>query len=105
MRRLFILVAVFALVVLGAGPVSSRAAQEDPMASPAAEDEGSQLRGIPPDECQVAPRPSEEVFALLGIAEGEEGAATPAADRTPVPAPPWQAANEGTVEAATATIR
>ena len=105
MHRLFILISVFALVVLGAGPVSGRAAaQADPMTSPIAVDEGSQLRAVPPEECQVASRPSEEVFALLGIAEGE-GAATPAADRTPVPAPPWQAASEETVEAATATIR
>jgi hypothetical protein len=103
MHRLLILVAVFALVVLGAGPVSSRAAaQEVPMATPAAVDEGSQMREVAPEECQVAPRPSEEVFALLGMAEG---VATPAADRTPVPAPPWQAASGETVEAATATIR
>jgi hypothetical protein len=105
MRRLFILVSVFALVVLGAGLVSSRtAAQADPMGSPAAVEEGSQFRGVPPEECQVTPRQSEEVFALLGMAEGMDGA-TPAADRTPVPAPPWQAASAETVEAATATIR
>ena len=106
MRRLFVLVSVFALIVLGAGPVSSRAAaQADPMASPTTVDEGSQLRGIPPEACQVAPRPSEEVYALLGLAEGTEGAATPVVVRTPVPAPPWQAASEDTVQAATATIR
>jgi hypothetical protein len=106
MRRLFILIAVIALVVPGTGLVSSRAAaQEDPIATPAAVDEGNQFRGVPAEECQVAPRPSEEVFALLGIAEGAGGAATPAADRTPVPAPPWQAASMETVEAAATTIR
>ena len=105
MRRLLILVAVFALVLLGASLVSSRAAaQADPMASPAAVGEGSQFRGVPPEECQIAPRPSEEVFTLLGMAEGTVGA-PPATDRTPVPAPPWQAAGEETVEAARATIR
>jgi hypothetical protein len=44
------------------------------------------------------------VFALLGLAEGA-GEATPAADRTPVPGPPWVAADPVAVEAATATIR
>ena len=105
MRRLFILVAIFALVLLGVEFVSSRAAaQADPSASPAAVNEGTQFRGIPPEECQVAPRPSEEVFALLGMAEGTDSA-TPAAARTPVLAPPWQAAGKETVAAATATIR
>jgi len=48
MRRLFVLVSVFALIVLGAGPVSSRAAtQADPMASPTTVDEGSQVAGGP----------------------------------------------------------
>ena len=104
MRRLLILVAIFTLAVLGAGLVSSRtAAQADPMASPAAVDGGSQYRGIPPEECQVPPRPSDEVFALLGMAEGSTDA-TPAA-RTPVPAPPWVAADEETEAAAKATIR
>src|SRR5215218_9626289 len=104
MRRLIILVAILTLAVLGAGLVSSRtAAQADPMASPAAVDGGSQFRGIPPEECQVPPRPSDEVFALLGMAEGSTDA-TPAA-RTPVPAPPWVAADEETEEAAKATIR
>ena len=86
MRRLLILVAIFTLAVLDAGLVSSRtAAQADPMASPAAVDGGSQFRGIPPEECQVPPRPSDEVFAFLGMAEGSTDA-TPAV-RTPVPAP------------------
>src|SRR5215217_7904502 len=104
MRRLLILVAIFTLAVLDAGLVSSRtAAQADPMASPAAVDGGSQFRGIPPEECQVPPRPSDEVFALLGMAEGATNT-TPAV-RTPVPAPPWVAADEETEEAAKATIR
>ena len=54
--------------------------------------------------CQVAPRPADEVFALLGMAEGA-GEALPAADRTPVPAPPWVAADEETVAAAMATTQ
>jgi hypothetical protein len=57
-----------------------------------------------PEECQVTPRPAEEVFALLGLAEGGN-AATPGADRTPVPAPPWIAADEETAAMARATTR
>jgi hypothetical protein len=103
MRRWLTLISVLALVVLGTGLISGRvAAQEDPMATPGAE--VAAARVVPADECQVEPRPAEEVFAVLGLGEGAD-AATPAADRTPVPAPPWVAAEPETVEAATATIR
>ena len=101
MRRLWVLVSVLALVVVGAGLVSGRvAAQEDQTASPAAEP-----GPVPPEECGVEPRPAEEVFALLGLAEGAAGAATPSAARTPVPAPPWPGADAETAEAVTTTIR
>src|SRR5215207_4689727 len=64
MRRLLTLVSVLALVVLGTGLVSGRvAAQEEPMATPG---EG-EARVVSPEECQIAPRPEEEVFALLGM--------------------------------------
>ena len=56
---------------------------------------------MPAEDCQVEPRSSDEVFALLGLAEGAEEAA-PAA-RTPVPAPPWTAADKETAAAAEAT--
>ena len=56
---------------------------------------------MPAEDCQVEPRSSDELFALLGLAEGTE-AATPAA-RTPVPAPPWIAADKETAAAAEAT--
>ena len=103
MRRWLTLISVLALVVLGTGLISGRvAAQEDPMATPGAE--AAAARVVPAEECQVEPRPAEEVFALLGLAEGAD-AATPAADRTPVSAPPWVAADPETVDAATATIR
>ena len=98
MRRWVSWVAVLALVGLGtgrgAGPV---AAQE--LATP----EVGQERVVAPQECQVAPRPADEVFALLGLAEG--AAATPAAARTPVAAPPWMAADPETAAAAEETTR
>ena len=103
MRRWLTLISVLALVVLGTGLVSGRvAAQEDPMGTPGAE--VAAARVVPAEECQVEPRPAEDVFALLGLAEGA-AEATPAADRTPVPAPPWVAADPLAVDAATATIR
>ena len=101
MRRWLTLISVLALVVLGTGFISGQvAAQEDPMATPGAE--AAAARVVPAEECQVEPRPAEEVFALLGLAEGE---ATPAADRTPVPAPPWVAADQETAAAVTETTR
>src|SRR5215207_9135244 len=65
--------------------------------------EVGQERVVSPEECQVAPRPADEVFALLGLAEGAD--ATPAAERTPVAAPPWVAADPETAAAAEATTR
>ena len=101
MPRLSVLIAVLALVVLGAGLASGRVAvQDEQTASPAAEP-----GPVPPEECGVEPRPAEEVFALLGLAEGAAGEATPSAARTPVPAPPWPAASAETAAAVTATIR
>jgi hypothetical protein len=103
MRRWLTLISVLALIVLGTGIVSGRvAAQADPMATPGAAEAAARV--VPAEECQVEPRSAEDVFALLGLAEGAD-AATPAADRTPVPAPPWVAADPVAVEAATATIR
>src|SRR5215207_6977790 len=105
MRRLSNVVVVVALAVLGAGLVPSQvAAQADPLATPAAGNAAGQGQEVLPEMCQVAPRPVEEVFALLGMAEGED-AATPVVARTPVPAPPWVAADEETVAAATATTQ
>jgi hypothetical protein len=101
MRRLLVLVSILTVVLISAGLISGPVgAQDDPMATPG---EG-ESRAVPPEECQIEPRPADEVFALLGLAEGA-GEATPAADRTPVPAPPWVAADPETTTAATATIR
>ena len=58
---------------------------------------------MPAEDCQVEPRSADEIFALLSLAEGAEAAA-PAA-RTPVPAPPWTAADKETAAAAEATAR
>ena len=99
MRRWLTCVSVFALIGLGTGLDSGRVAAQEEMATP----EVSEERVVPPDECQVEPRPSEEVFALLGLAEGAD--ATPTAERTPVAAPPWVAADEETVSAATEATR
>jgi len=101
MRRWLIHVSVLALIGLGTGLISGPVvAQEDPMATP----EVSEERVVPPDECQVEPRAADEVFALLGVTEGaaEE---TPDADRTPVPAPPWVAADPETATAVDDTTR
>ncbi len=99
MRRWLSCVSVIALVGLGTGLDSGRVAAQEEMATPEVSDE----RIVPPDECQVEPRPAEEVFALLGLAEGAE--VTPTANRTPVPAPPWVAADPETATAATDTTR
>ena len=92
MRRSLVLALALAFVMLlSPGRV---AAQGEQAATPAA--------AVLPEACQVEPRAAEEVFALLGMTEGTEGAAVPA-DRTPVPAPPWLAADPDTVTAVTAT--
>ena len=94
MRRLSILISVLALAALNVAFVpASVAAQATP-------DAGKE-RAVPAEDCQVEPRSSDELFALIGLAEGAE-AATPAA-RTPVPAPPWIAADKETAAAAEAT--
>ena len=101
MRRWLTRVSVVALVGLSTGLVSGRvAAQDDPQATP----EVSEERVVLAEECQIEPRPADEVFALLGLAEGA-GEAAPAADRTPVPAPPWVATDPETAAAATDTTR
>lgn len=99
MHRLSILILALALVAYGTAHMpASVAAQDDPAATPSQES-----RVVSPDECQVEPRSNDEVFALLGLAEGAEPA-TPA-PRTPVPAPPWTTADDATAAAAEATVR
>jgi hypothetical protein len=100
MRRWLSYVSVFALIGLGTGLVSGPVAAQEEMATP----EVSEERIVPPEECQVAPRPADEVFALLGLVEGATEA-MPAADRTPVPAPPWVAADPETAAAVEDTTR
>ncbi len=95
MRRWLTLISVLALVVLGTSLISGQVgAQADPMATPGAAEAAARV--VPAEECQVEPRPAEEVFALLGLAEGAD-AATPTVERTPVSAPPWVAADPETV--------
>ena len=96
MRRLSILISVLALAALNVAFVpASVAAQATP--------DAGQERRVPAEDCQVEPRSSDELFALLGLAEGAEAAAPVA--RTPVPAPPWVGADKETAEAAEATAR
>ena len=96
MRRLSILISVLVLAALNVAFVpASVAAQATPHAG--------RERAVPVADCQVEPRSSDELFALLGLAEGAKAAA-PAA-RTPVPAPPWVAADKETAAAAEATAR
>ena|SRR5215212_8630387 len=95
MRRLSILISVLALVALNVAfvPVGV-AAQATP--------EAGKERRVPAEDCQVQPRSSDELFALLGLTEGSE-AATPA-PRTPVPAPPWITADKEMAAAAEETV-
>jgi len=95
MRRLLILISVFVLAALNVAFVpASVAAQATP--------DAGKDRAVPAEDCQVEPRSGDELFALLGLAEGTEASA-PAA-RTPVPAPPWIAADKETAAAAEATV-
>ena len=94
MRRLSILISVLALVALNVAFVPAGVAAQ------ATPDAGKE-RGVPAEDCQVEPRSSDELFALLGLTEGTEAAAP--APRTPVPAPPWIAADKETAAAAEAT--
>src|ERR671910_1772474 len=96
MRRLSILISVLALIALDMAFIPAGVAAQ------ATPDAGKD-RAVPADECQVEPRAVDEVFALLGLMEEAEGGA-PAA-RTPVPAPPWTAADKETAAAAEATAR
>ena len=100
MHRWLTWVSILALVGLSAGLVAGPVAAQEEMATP----EVSEERVVPPEECQVAPRPAEEVFALLGLAEGA-AEAMPAADRTPVAAPPWVAADPETAATVEDTTR
>ncbi|MCD6031802.1 MAG: hypothetical protein K0S78_3984 [Thermomicrobiales bacterium] len=99
MHRLSILILVFALVALNAAfmPAGTVAQDATPGAGPARAD-----RAVPVEECQVEPRAADEVFGLIGLVEGAE--ASPAA-RTPVPAPPWTAADDEAATAAETTAR
>lgn len=96
MRRLLILISVLAVAALNVAFVpASVAAQATP--------DAGKDRAVPAEDCRVEPRSADELFALLSLAEGAEQAA-PAA-RTPVPAPPWTAADKETAAAAEATAR
>ena len=96
MRRLLILISVLAVAALNVAFVpASVAAQATP--------DAGKDRAVPAEDCRVEPRSADELFALLSLAEGTEQAA-PAA-RTPVPAPPWTAADKETAAAAEATAR
>jgi len=96
MRRLSILISVLALVGVSLAFIPAGVAAQ------ATPDAGKE-RGVPAEDCKVEPRSNDELFALLGLTEGTE-AATPA-PRTPVPAPPWMAADKETAAAAEATTR
>jgi hypothetical protein len=96
MRRLSILSLILALIALDVAFIPAGVAAQ------ATPDAGKD-RAVPTQECRVEPRSVDEVFALLGLMEEAEGAA-PAA-RTPVPAPPWTAADNETAAAAEATAR
>ncbi len=106
MRRLSILILALALGALTAPFIAAGVAAQD--ATPAAQDAtpgagpARAERGVPVEDCQVAPRTADDVFALLGLVEG--GQAAPA-ERTPVPAPPWTAADDEAAAAAEATAR
>jgi hypothetical protein len=82
MRRLSILSLVLALIALALVATPPRAAaQDDPNATPAAH-AARESRGVPAEQCQVAPRSADEVLALLGMTEGGAGA-TPARQPSP----------------------
>ena len=100
MRRALILSVVLTVALSVIVLPTSVAAQDESQATPAAHS-AREGHGVPAEDCQVEPRSSDELFALLGLAEGAEEAA-PAA-RTPVPAPPWTAADKETAAAAEAT--
>jgi hypothetical protein len=99
MRRLSMLILILTLVAFNPAVIPAAMAAQDatPGAGPARAD-----RAAPPEECQVAPRVADEVFALIGLVEGGEAAP---ADRTPVPAPPWTAADDEAATAAEAAAR
>jgi len=99
MRRLSSLILVLVLGALTAPFIAAGVAAQDatPAAGPARAE-----RGVPAEDCQVAPRVADDVFALIGLVEG--GQASPA-ERTPVPAPPWTAADDEAAAAAEATAR
>lgn len=99
MRRFSILILALALVVLDMAYMPAGvAAQDEPSASPTADSS----RAVSPEECQIEPRSSEDVFALLGLEEAGEASPAP---RTPVPAPPWTTADAETAAAVEATAR
>ena len=84
MHRVWILVSVLATALLVAGPA---AAQDD-------EEEFAPPRVISPEECQVEPRPADEVYAVLGLEGDGSAATTPGPQQFPVP--PWEPADADT---------
>jgi hypothetical protein len=99
MRRLSMPILILTLVAFTTVflPAAMAAQDATPGAGPAREE-----RGVPAEECQVAPRTADELFTLLGLVEGGQAAA---AERAPVPAPPWTAADDEAATAAEATAR
>jgi ketosteroid isomerase-like protein len=101
MRRLLILIMVLAVVAFNSAVLPAGVTAQDNSATPDASAD-RESRGVPPEECQIEPRVADEVHALLGLVDGGEASPAP---RTPIPAPPWTAADEETVAAAEATAR
>ena len=92
MRRLSILVSVFAGAVLVGGTI-------------AAQDEGrgeDAPRIIPPRACRVEPRSAEELYQVLGLLAD---VATPGPSRAQYPPPPWEPADAETTVAVGDTVR
>ena len=96
MRRLSILISVLALVALNMAFIPAGVAAQ------ATPDAGKD-RAVPAEECQVEPRCGRR--GVRAARPGGRGRAGAPAARTPVPAPPWTAADKETAAAAEATAR
>ena len=96
MRRLPFLVSVPIVGLLALSPVF---AQEEDVDVPP--------RVIPPEECQVEPRPAEELYAILGLAGDAAAEASPTVEPVQFPTPPWEPAppETETARGVDATIR